>query len=174
MPSKDRQSPKLKKNGMITLPFLVAEMQAIYNLNQHLEAFGDAYLEFEATRITNDDLPVERQDPTFTAYTDAARSDSLVSMTFRHTTLHRWTVSKIPELTVLDETRGFTDEQRFAIYWRDEGMCQWPECDVHCDESDFHADHIVPHSYGGRTTVQNGQVLCPPHNLQKGNGPMPE
>jgi superfamily II DNA or RNA helicase len=37
------------------------------------------------------------------------------------------------------------------------------------DPSNWHADHIVPHSKGGDTDVLNGQALCPTCNLKKGN-----
>ncbi|MES2290255.1 MAG: HNH endonuclease signature motif containing protein [Pseudomonadota bacterium] len=33
----------------------------------------------------------------------------------------------------------------------------------------FHADHIKPFSKGGWTVTANGQALCAPCNLAKGN-----
>ncbi len=33
----------------------------------------------------------------------------------------------------------------------------------------YDADHVVPHSKGGQTLVENAQVLCRYHNQQKGN-----
>ena len=50
---------------------------------------------------------------------------------------------------VKDTIRGFSDEQRLAIFWRDGGKCQ--PCGKECDENNFHADHIVPHAKGGKT-----------------------
>ena len=32
----------------------------------------------------------------------------------------------------------------------------------------FHADHVIPHSLGGRTITSNGQALCPKCNIKKG------
>ena len=32
----------------------------------------------------------------------------------------------------------------------------------------FHADHKVPFSRNGKTTLKNGQALCPNCNLKKG------
>jgi 5-methylcytosine-specific restriction endonuclease McrA len=37
-------------------------------------------------------------------------------------------------------------------------------------DDDWHADHIVPFSKGGATTVANGQVACAGCNLAKSNG----
>ena len=32
---------------------------------------------------------------------------------------------------------------------------------------DMHADHKIPWSKGGHTTLENGQMLCREHNLEK-------
>ena len=32
---------------------------------------------------------------------------------------------------------------------------------------DLQADHVHPHSRGGATAIENGQALCPRHNLRK-------
>ena len=36
-------------------------------------------------------------------------------------------------------------------------------------QDNYHADHIVPYSKGGRTIIRNGQALCAKCNLKKGN-----
>jgi 5-methylcytosine-specific restriction endonuclease McrA len=36
-------------------------------------------------------------------------------------------------------------------------------------DGEFHSDPKVPFSKGGLTIIQNGQALCPPCNLKKGN-----
>ena len=33
----------------------------------------------------------------------------------------------------------------------------------------FHADHVVPYSKNGSTTLKNAQALCAQCNLKKGN-----
>jgi Protein of unknown function DUF262/HNH endonuclease len=168
---KNKQSPKFKKHAMITVPYLTVEMLDTYDLSQHKAEFADAYLDFEATRITDGNLPEEQQNPRLAAYSNAARSDLIPDMQYRHQTLGAYFVEKIPDLILKDPARSFTEEQRLAIYRRNDGKCQWPGCGIACEESDFHADHVKPHSLGGETTVQNGQVLCAPHNLAKGNTP---
>lgn len=42
-------------------------------------------------------------------------------------------------------------------------------CGGEIDYSNFHADHIIPHSKGGRTHLINGQALCSFCNGEKGN-----
>ena len=39
----------------------------------------------------------------------------------------------------------------------------------HWTIEEMHADHIIPWSKGGHTTLENGQMLCREHNLAKGN-----
>jgi 5-methylcytosine-specific restriction endonuclease McrA len=34
---------------------------------------------------------------------------------------------------------------------------------------EFEADHILPHSKGGKSELWNGQVLCRTHNRRKSN-----
>lgn len=39
----------------------------------------------------------------------------------------------------------------------------------HWTIEEMHADHIIPWSKGGHTTLENGQMLCREHNLAKGS-----
>ena len=78
-----------------------------------------------------------------------------------------------PNIEKIDPIRGFSDEQRLAIHWRDGGRCQLKiKCTggekLSWDKNKWHADHKIPHSKGGTTTVSNGQVACPECNLSKG------
>jgi 5-methylcytosine-specific restriction endonuclease McrA len=166
---KSSPSPGLKKYSIITLAFLVVEMLDVYDLSKHADEFAKVYLDFDTRRIKNENLAEEDQDSSLAAYSDAARSDSIQDMRYRHDMLVSEFVTNIPTLTLKDPNRSFTHEQRMAIYRLSGGKCQERGCSAVCEESDFHADHKVPHSRGGRTTVENGQVLCPSHNLKKGD-----
>jgi hypothetical protein len=78
------------------------------------------------------------------------------------------------EMLTKDERRVFSEAERIYIYRRDNGMCQMcldegkpePECLV--PWSEYEADHVIPHSKGGQTVVENAQVLCRHHNASKG------
>ncbi len=77
-------------------------------------------------------------------------------------------------LLVKDGQRMFSEEERIAIYLRDNGLCQiclaegMPNREARVAWSEFEADHVLPHSCGGQTLIENGQVLCRTHNRQKG------
>lgn len=66
--------------------------------------------------------------------------------------------------------RAFTDNEKRTLYERQHGFC--PMCkaegkDIKWDFEDMHADHKIPWSKGGHTTLENGQMLCRDHNLEK-------
>ncbi len=77
------------------------------------------------------------------------------------------------EFILKDENRAFNEGQRIAIYRRDKGLCQ--EClsegknekESKVSWDNYQADHIFPHSKGGATLIENGQVLCTHHNQKK-------
>lgn len=66
--------------------------------------------------------------------------------------------------------RQFTENERRIMYERQNGVC--PMCAAegkteHWDIEEMHADHKIPWSRGGHTTLDNGQMLCREHNLGK-------
>jgi superfamily II DNA or RNA helicase len=63
------------------------------------------------------------------------------------------------------EPRFFGRSQRLVLYAASGGCCE------HCGDpltSSFHADHVVPHAFGGPTDVSNGAALCAHCNTGKG------
>jgi len=93
-------------------------------------------------------------------------SDSTNSIKTRHETIRTHFLLFTKDLEPLDTNRGFSLAQRIAIYRKDKETCQ--ECKKKVGWNEFHADHIKPHTRGGKTTVENGQVLCNKCNLSKG------
>lgn len=65
--------------------------------------------------------------------------------------------------------RRFNKRQRLILKMRSSGRCE--ECSTPLATS-FHADHDLPHSCGGPTTLSNGRATCPKCNLSKGNNTM--
>jgi len=161
-----KPNPRLKKFAVISLTYLIAELLDTYDINEYSHKFANAYLKFEQRRIENEELDEDEQDPRLSAYSNAARADSIQELEYRHETLRREIVLSIPPLERKDEERVFSEDQRFAIYLRDKGRCKL--CGIKCRENAFHADHKKPYSKGGKTTISNGQVLCRKCNQKKG------
>jgi hypothetical protein len=66
---------------------------------------------------------------------------------------------------VFDE---FTQSEKNEILKRDGYKCV--VCGLGRENGlDLHIDHIKPRSFGGPGTIENGQVLCAPHNFIKKN-----
>lgn len=69
-----------------------------------------------------------------------------------------------------DPQRFFTWTQKRQLIAQAGGRCEhksvvWRRCSRPGTE----ADHVVPWSRGGRTVVENGQLLCRTHNTTKSN-----
>lgn len=63
--------------------------------------------------------------------------------------------------------RQFDADEKRTMYERQDGKCAL--CGEACELSEMHGDHIIPWSKGGKTTLENGQMLCTLCNLKKGN-----
>jgi 5-methylcytosine-specific restriction endonuclease McrA len=78
------------------------------------------------------------------------------------------------ELIEKDENRAFTELERIIIYRKGKGFCQQclreekPENEAKVGWSDYQADHVIPHAKGGKTVLENAELLCSYHNQSKG------
>lgn len=61
--------------------------------------------------------------------------------------------------------RGFTDSQKIQLYEKQSGKCRG--CFDEFELEAMEGDHIIPWSKGGRTILENGQMLCVPCNRSK-------
>lgn len=63
--------------------------------------------------------------------------------------------------------RAFPEDMKLTMYERQKGIC--PICKKHFDIQMMEADHIKPWSQGGKTELDNGQMLCRECNRRKSN-----
>ncbi|WP_257253701.1 MULTISPECIES: HNH endonuclease [unclassified Endozoicomonas] len=63
--------------------------------------------------------------------------------------------------------RAFTNSQKYTLYEGQKGICN--QCEESFNTDQMEADHITPWSEGGKTELENGQVLCRECNRRKSN-----
>ena len=63
--------------------------------------------------------------------------------------------------------RSFLDRDKRTVYEKQGGIC--PYCKNHFEFNEMQGDHIVPWSKGGKSVLENLQMLCTECNLKKGN-----
>jgi hypothetical protein len=70
--------------------------------------------------------------------------------------------------TTKDDSRTFNKKQNEQMWVEQGGECKKCGCDL--NTNDYVADHILGHTYGGPTEIENGQLLCVSCNEMKSSG----
>jgi len=76
----------------------------------------------------------------------------------RHRIILTRFLERVRDLIPLDSQRDFTEEERVAIFRIYGGKCA--RCGVDLHDKPWHVHHKVPWSQGGKTTIDNGELLC--------------
>jgi len=144
-----------------------------YAISGSHQQFGQWFLDFEARRREDEVKDADHRDADLMQYQLylSQGTASQTALQHRHRVLMSDILLAISNLSLLDDQRVFDFNQRLAIFRNYNGKCanpdNNPDCQVICEWDNFHADHIVLWSAGGKTTVVNGQLLCPSCNLKK-------
>lgn len=161
------KSPELTRYSVISLFILIMDMMPNYDIRNRENDIEKWFIEFEAKRANDELKAPEDQDPTLVIYHERVSnsSDAMDSLTYRHNYLKESLLSTVKNLPQKDPKRNFDEAQRQVIFRRDKGICK--VCGRQCEWNDWEADHIIPWSKGGKTEIENGQVLCPSCNSKK-------
>ncbi len=111
-------------------------------------------------RQTHESLPHYER---FGRLLSGSGSDTAEVIRRRHSFLLEQVYTKI-NLIQLDPNRLFDPLEKEVIWNRDRALCQNPRCErsgqrVPFGEATIH--HIIEHTTGGSTTLQNGVLICP-------------
>ena len=168
------KTPELERYNVISLYCVMAELLRSYVIDEIKPKLHDWFVKFEASRFEHILEPEDKIDPEWVTYNSkiSHSTDAVDSVRHRMEFILRNLLQSFPALSRKDGQRDFTHLQKLAIFRRDNGLCQIKrKCEgVKLTWDDWHCDHITPHSKGGKTTVENGQVSCSVCNLSKGNG----
>ena len=161
--------PELSKVNVISLFVLIMDLMENYDIHGREEDIKNWFIEFELLRQEERAKPVDDQDVRLLNYQSKLTNSpsSSDSIEYRFEFLKESLMTKYPDIAMKDAQRSFDEAQRQVIYRKNGGVCQM--CGIHCDWDNWEADHIIPWSRGGKTEVNNGQVLCPSCNSSKGN-----
>jgi hypothetical protein len=166
-----QKTPELEWYSVISLYMIISNLLEKYVLISIEDKIAQWFIDFESYRKEEEKKDTENCDPEILSYKDLTghSTDSSESLKLRYEYLLRRLLEYIPDLQLKDNNRLFTHEQRLAIYRRDNGVCQLRiKCDgKRCEWENWEADHKIPWSKGGFTTVDNGQVACPECNKAK-------
>ncbi len=168
------KTPELKQGNVISLYIIISMLLEKYAIPDYKTQIGKWFIDFETKRLADFDLSEDKRDPEMVAYQNAVghSSDAIESLEYRNKILARDFFSTFDKILPLDETRDFSYEQKLAIFRRDKSICQLK---LKCSgrklgwDDDWHIDHKVAFSKGGKTTVANGQLSCAECNLAKGS-----
>ena len=104
-------------------------------------------------------LDEEHADSEWVSYKEkiSHSTDSGDSIQFRLDFMLRNLLTVFPDLARKDNQRDFTPQQKLAVFRRDNGLCQVRlKCDgVKITWDEWHCDHIISWSKGGKTSVEN-------------------
>lgn len=152
------KSKALNRVPTINLYIIISYLLKTHKLkDEFYKEFYDWYMETEPIRLKNPEYRLFMQ----------SSANSINSIEGRLKILFFDFYSKFSSMAIvqLDPKRNFDEQQKLEIYARDKGVCQ--KCFKKVPETNWHADHKIPWIKGGKTVIENGQVLCIKDNLSK-------
>jgi hypothetical protein len=162
------------KWGFVDFYLLISLLMKVYILKDKEQNFASFYVGFEGDRRSVEDAAelIDSGDSwskDLYKYIDAFNKSGGLrkNIETRNNVYTRKLFKEISSLETKDIQRFFDKNQKIVMWRRDGGQCKICHCKVEFD--DMHADHIKPHSKGGKTTIENGQTLCAPCNQSKGD-----
>lgn len=163
------KTPELKRYNVISLYILLQDLIVNYAIKGREKDLAKWFIDFETNRAIEMSKPQGEQDSRLVIYHEKTShsTDALDSLTYRNEYLKECLLESVNNLPQKDTKRLFDSSQRIVIYRKNNGICQ--KCGKKCDWNDYEADHIISWNRGGKTEIENGQVLCGSCNASKGD-----
>ena len=136
--------------------------------------FYDWFMSKENKRIGDTKTIMTTKGGESRTYASCNNTMSSPELTARYEYIVKDLNSVIEDVIFLkDENRLFNKTERYQLWKNQNGKCPEtgeliPESEINND-SKWAADHIVPFSKGGKTVIENGQLINKTANLKKSN-----
>lgn len=163
----DSWTPELnKETWLINIYLLISDLIELYAMKGRENEFFNFYLSFwkriESVARTGKGRPDEIKF----VKANSSGTTSKQNINLRFELIKKEFLAAHLDLELLDPKRLFDNYEKIVIYRRDKGICQ--ECGKKVSWEDYQADHIRSYIKAGKTTIENGQVLCSTCNAKKG------
>ncbi|MBT3582649.1 DUF262 domain-containing protein [Candidatus Woesearchaeota archaeon] len=160
-----------KKGDIIAIYLLTSYLLKHYSMLNHEKEYKKFIIDFlkNVRNINTKNTKETQSNKYYYTYKMESRTsaDSAASMKKRFEILIKKFLEFCPTIKKKDNQRIFDEYQQLVIYERADGICQNCNKKIILDDSEF--DHIISHSKGGHTTIENGQLLCIKCNRRKSN-----
>jgi len=159
---------------IISIYMLIRHLDRYYVFDDRMKETFRQYFYWFFHRWKNYDESVDTDMLSFSNRRQQGESDLIVRDIIARKLFFEYCRENSIEVLEKDSQRAFSELQRISIYRRDKGMCQQclreglPEGEALVSWSEYQADHVIPHSKGGRTSINNAELLCRHHNQIKG------
>lgn len=158
---------------LLNLFMLTSELNKSKRKILNREQFFKWFMRTENRRLGSTRILVKKMKGEHRNYSSCCDTTSAPELVARYKELMK-DLENIDEGIVadIDNERLFTNTQRYQLWSRQDGVCAI--CGKECPEEEIQnhdlwaADHVIPHSKGGKTTLDNGQLTCKKCNLKKG------
>lgn len=167
------KTPELTRYNVVALYAVVAELLASYVRTDFESVLYDWFIDFESRRRNQEGLAEDEADPEWVQYKEkiSHSTDSEDSIRWRMDFMLKDLLLSYPDIQLKDPRRGFTPQQRLAVFRRDAATCQ---LQIRCSGAklrwdNWHCDHLIPWTSGGATSVANAQAACSACNIAKGS-----
>jgi hypothetical protein len=161
------QTPELDRNiWVVDLFLLVSDLLGKYVIDGREKDLHDFFIAFWQLVETARRTRQGDKDILDYAFASSSGTTGKTQIDSRFRIIEQRFLTKCPDMVFLDPKREFDYYEKVVIYRRDKGICQ--NCGATVEWKNFEGDHVFPHSKGGSTSLENGQLLCSPCNRTKG------
>lgn len=173
------KNPNLNRSYALSLYWILSKISEVYRIpDTELPKINRNFIEMDIKRLEakNRDYKNKPDDDIFSdlSISMSSGTDGSDAIITRHDIITQFLFESVDLeiLPMLDPIRNFTYEEKLIIFRKASGLCELAcngiKCNREIDIDDAVIDHILPHSKGGRTILENGRLSYKSCNISRG------